>query len=195
MAYISLTMKTLIIHPKDITTNFLKPIYAPIKDKTVITGGVSRSELRELIKSHHRVVMLGHGTPMGLLSVGQFEGRFFVIDDSFSDLLSEIEDNIYIWCHASEFMTNNHLNGFGSGMFISELEEANYYDFGDVDWDIIDESNNRFSSIVGKYINEPIEILYGNLISNYGSLASENPIARFNLERLYYNTVMSFVEI
>jgi hypothetical protein len=51
-------MSTLIIHPEDPTTDFLKPIYAPIKNKTIITSGVSKSKLRELIKSHHRVIML-----------------------------------------------------------------------------------------------------------------------------------------
>jgi len=195
MAYISLTMKTLIIHPKDITTDFLKPIYAPIKNKTVITGGVTKTELKELIKSHQRVIMLGHGTPMGLLSVGQFEDRLFVVDDSFSDLLSEKKDNIFIWCHASNYMRYNHLCGFGTGMFISEIGEAQYFGFNNVDWNIIEESNNKFSSIVGKYIDKPLDILYDNLIIEYGSLVRENPIARYNLERLYINTVKSFVEI
>ena len=188
-------MNTLIIHPADTTTDFLKPIYTSIKNKTVITGGVSKFELRELIKSHHRVIMLGHGTPMGLLSVGQFKDGFFVIDDSLSDLLSIKENNIYIWCHARDFMLYNQLNGFGTGMFISEVEEAHYFDFGDVGWNVIKESNYRFSSIVGKYINEPLETLYDKLIIEYGSLARENPIAQFNLERLLINKVKSFVEI
>jgi hypothetical protein len=33
-------MKTLIIHPTDPTTEFLKGIYNDLSDKTVITGGV-----------------------------------------------------------------------------------------------------------------------------------------------------------
>jgi len=82
-------------------------------------------------------------------------------------------------------MLRNQLFGFGSGMFISEVEEAFYYDFWDVPQNLIDESNNRFASITSRYINEPLEVLYDNLITEYGSLASENPIARFNLERLY----------
>lgn len=180
-------MKTLVIHPKDPSTDFLKPIYAPIKDKTVVTGGVSKSKLRELIKSHHRVIMLGHGTPFGLLSVGQFDDCSYVIDESLIQLLSEKMDNIYIWCHASDFMMNNRLCGFGSGMFISEVEEAFCYDFGYATQNLIDESNNCFSSILSRYINHPINVLYENVIHEYGKLVETNPIAQFNLERLYFS--------
>jgi hypothetical protein len=70
--YIVLTMSVLIIHPQDESTAFLKIIYATILNKTVITGGVTKSELRELIRNHDRIFMLGDGTPNGLLSVGQF---------------------------------------------------------------------------------------------------------------------------
>ncbi|WP_340111006.1 hypothetical protein [Maribellus mangrovi] len=139
--------------------------------------------------------MLGHGTPMGLLSVGQFDDRSFVIDDSFSDLLSEKEDNIYMWCHAREFMLYNHLCGLGTGMFISALEEAHYFDFGDVNWEFIKESNERFASTVGQYTDETLEILFDHLTIEYGLLATKNPIARFNLERLYLNISKSFVDI
>ena len=62
----------LIVHPKEPTTQFLSLIYAPLQNKTVIDGGVTKSELRELIEIHDRVIMLGHGSPNGLLSVGQF---------------------------------------------------------------------------------------------------------------------------
>ena len=189
IAYISSDMKTLIIHPNDTTTDFLNPIYAPILDKTVVRGGVTKGELLALIESHHRVIMLGHGSPRGLLSVGEFpDAGLYIIDDSFSDLLSEKENNIYIWCHASAFMSCNQLYGFGSGMFISEIEEAIYFDFGDVDWDVINESNNRFSEIVGKHINQPLDVLYENVIYEYGQLAETNPIAEFNLNRLFLKT-------
>jgi|GEM_PF-6234508 len=39
------SIKTLVIHPKDPTTDFLKPIYSNIIDKTVITGGVTKKRL------------------------------------------------------------------------------------------------------------------------------------------------------
>jgi hypothetical protein len=187
-ALILAIMSTLVVHPKDTTTDFLKPIYAPIKDKTVITGGITKIELRELIKSHHRVIMLGHGTPNGLMAVGQFYTTdFYIIDESMVDLLSKKKENIYIWCHASDFMLMNQLFGFGSGMFISEVEEAFYYDFWDVPQNLINESNNQFASITSQYINYPLNDLYENVIHEYGKLAKTNPIAQFNLEKLYFS--------
>ena len=64
--------KVLVIHPDDPTTRFLEPIYAKIPDKTVITGGKTKEEICELIRSHDRILMMGHGGEDGLLAVGQF---------------------------------------------------------------------------------------------------------------------------
>lgn len=180
-------MSTLIIHPKDTTTTFLEPIYASIKEKTLVTGGTTKNELRKLIKNHKRIIMLGHGTPMGLLSIGQFNDDFYVIDDSFADLLSEKENNICIWCHASEFMSFNKLCGFGSGMFISEIEEAIYCNICGIHQNLVDESNNCFASIMSKFINHPLDVLYENVIQAYGKLADTNPIVVYNLSRLFLN--------
>jgi hypothetical protein len=65
-------MSALIIHPQDPSTDFLKPIYASIQDKTVLTGCIDKNQLRILIEKHDRVIMLGHSSPLGLLSVGQY---------------------------------------------------------------------------------------------------------------------------
>lgn len=180
-------MSNLIIHPRDNSTTFLCEIYINIPNKTIITGGVTKNELRELIKSHDRVIMLGHGSPWGLMSVGKFKyGGNYIVDLTMVELLSVKKDNIYIWCNADKFVLNNGLNGFFSGMFISEVEEAFYYNIWDIEWETIDESNNKFSEIVSRYINEPLAILYKNVIREYAILSETNPIARFNLERLYF---------
>jgi len=63
----------LVIHPKDDSTQFLDIVYNPIPNKTIITGGVTKKEVNDLIETHDRVVMCGHGSPFGLFSVGQFE--------------------------------------------------------------------------------------------------------------------------
>lgn len=81
--YISPIMKTLVIHPEDPTTTFLSPIYANLRNKTVVRGGITKSDLRELIDYHDRVLMLGHGSPFGLLNPGQFpDAGLYIIDDS-----------------------------------------------------------------------------------------------------------------
>jgi hypothetical protein len=78
-------------------------------------------------------------------------------------------------------------------MFISELEEANYYDLWDLEQNRIDESNHGFAEIVSRYINEPLKILYQNVIQDYGLLSHTNPIAQFNMERLYISRDMKVI--
>jgi len=183
-------MSTLIVHPKDPSTNFLKPIYAPIHDKTVINGGIGKNDLRKLIKNHDRIIMLGNGSSYGLLSVGQFPKiGDYVIDWSMVELLSTKTDNIYIWCYADQFVKSNQLMGFFSGMFISEVGEAFSWGFYVSDRSMIEESNKSFASIVSQYINESLRQLYQNVIQDYGLLAQTNQIAKFNLERLYLNEI------
>jgi hypothetical protein len=65
-------MKTLIIHPKDITTRFICGIYDPIPDKTFINSGITKDQLRKKIDEHDRILMMGHGSPSGLFGVGRF---------------------------------------------------------------------------------------------------------------------------
>ncbi len=178
-------MKTLIIHPKDPTTTFLSRIYANLKDKTVIKGGVSKSEIRDLIEVHDRVLLLGHGSPYGLLSRGQFfEAGLYIVDVSMLSGLKEKSNCMFIWCYADQFVQNHGLSGFCTGMFISENGEADYWGFKDIDQGLIKQSNQRFASIVSNYIDEPIEFLYDKLLMEYEFLAKTNPIARFNLQRL-----------
>jgi hypothetical protein len=183
-------MRTLIVHPQDKSTDFLKSIYAQISNKTVINGGIGKNELRELIRSHDRVIMLGHGSPWGLLSVGQFPPKVgsYIIDYSYCDLLSTKKENIFIWCYADLFVKRNGLEGFYSGMFLSESIEAFSFGFYVSNRNLIDESNECFASSVSKYINEPICVLYQKVLQEYKVLAETNPIAKFNLERLYLNS-------
>jgi len=179
-------MKTLIIHPKDPTTTFLSRIYARLKDKTIIKGGVSKSKIRDLIEVHDRVLLLGHGSPYGLLSQGQFfEAGLYIVDVSMLSALKEKSNCMFIWCHADQFVQRNGLAGLCTGMFISELGEAHYLGFEDIDKNLIDQSNERFSWIISQYINQPIEILYQKLLNEYGLLARTNIIAGFNHERLF----------
>ncbi|MBN2829827.1 MAG: hypothetical protein JXR56_05865 [Candidatus Cloacimonetes bacterium] len=179
-------MKTLIIHPKDPSTDFLSPIYAPIMTKTVVKGGITKSGLHRFIETHDRVIMLGHGAPFGLLNPGQFpDAGLFIIDGSMTELLTTKSNCIFIWCHADQFLTRYGLSGLCSGMFISEMGESDMYGFDNIDIAMINQSNETFSFIMSKYINEPIDVLYQSLLKEYEVVARSNPIARFNIERLY----------
>jgi len=178
-------MKTLIVHPADPTTTFLSSIYARLRDKTLVKGGITKSDLRELINSHDRIIMLGHGSPHGLLSVGQFpQAGFYIIDESLVSVLRNKSDSIFIWCYADQFVKKHGLSGLCSGMFVSEMDEWYIYGPGDVDQYIIDQSNEKFVYVVSKYIKEPPGILYKRIINEYGTLTKTNPVVRYNVERL-----------
>lgn len=178
-------MTTLIVHPKDHSTDFLKPIYAPIKDKTVVWGGISKTHLMKLIADHERIIMLGHGSPRGLLSIGQFYmAGNYIIDWTMAELLSQKTDNIYIFCHADKFMQSYELKGFCSGMFISEVSEALYWGFKYCTQKVIEESNVIFAEIVSRNINKPFDELWEHVLQEYAILGKTNPIAKFNLDRL-----------
>jgi len=179
-------MKTLIVHPRDRTTSFLDIVYNPIEDKTVITGGITKKELHKLIKEHDRVMMMGHGSPSGLFSIGQFKNAGgFIIDYTTVELLKEKTDNVFIWCNADRFVNTHKLKGFYSGMFISEIGEASYCGLPGTPQDIVDESNYGFCNIISKYINQNTDVIYENVKKEYGVIAEENSVALYNNLRLY----------
>lgn len=179
-------MKTLVIHPKDSSTTFLDIVYTPIENKTVIDGGVSKDELIELIRSHDRIMMMGHGSPGGLFSVGQFPGvHGYIIDENMVPFLKQKDNNVFIWCNADQFVNRYQLKGFYSGMFISEVGEAYYCGLPGTTQDIVDESNYGFCNIIAKYINEDTELIHENVVSEYGLIAETNPVALYNNLRLY----------
>jgi hypothetical protein len=179
-------MKTLIVHPKDDSTTFLDIVYAPIENKTVVTGGISKTELIKLIEEHDRVMMMGHGSPGGLFNIGRFTGSgAYVIDSTIVPYLIEKKDNVFIWCNADRFVDFWGLEGFYSGMFISETGEATYCGLPGTKQEVVDESNYGFCNIIAKYINEKTDVIYENVKKEYGVIAESNPVALYNHNRLY----------
>jgi hypothetical protein len=182
--------KTLIIHPKDPSTTFLDIVYKDVPNQTLITGGVTKSELNELIESHDRVLMMGHGSPSGLFAVGQFlldtaPYSGYIIDQTTVPLLEKKEGNVFIWCNADRFVDTYKLKGFYTGMFISEVGEAIYCGLPGTQQEEVDESNYGFCEIISKYINEDTENIHENVTKEYGVIADENPVALYNHNRLY----------
>lgn len=169
-------MKTLIIHPKDQTTDFLKVIH---KDYTVFDfdGNIS---IEEAIESHDKIIMLGHGYPDGLFDT--YQGSF-VIDESLTQLLKD-KICVGIWCYAAEFLLSNCLKGLCTGMFISEMEEAIWESVECTEEDI-QQSNELFANLIAKI--EPL--------SNRGEIRKhldemycipENNVIEYNRNRIYF---------
>lgn len=70
-------------------------------------------------------------------------------------------------------------------MFLSELDEAHYYKLWEATQRMIDVSNIAFTNLLAEVIDEPLGLMYYLLKRDYGKLAMENPVVRFNHERLF----------
>jgi hypothetical protein len=186
-------MKTLVIHPQDSSTDFLIPIYMNLKsfpdfdDVTIIRGGMSIEEIDQEIIKHDRIMMMGHGSPGGLFSVGRFRGSFGYIIDKHTVPLLENKECIFIWCNADKFVEANNLKGLYSGMFISEISEANYCGLPDTPQDIVTESNDYFAKELGSVSEKSLDEMYQHIKYTYGILAEGNAVAEYNHNRLYLN--------
>jgi hypothetical protein len=174
-------MNTLIIHPSDKTTDFLRPIYQDIKQKTVLKAG-PRQLVDRQIERHDRIIMLGHGSPSGLFSVGRFDGAY-VIDRNSVPLLKE-KECIFIWCNADRFVEAHDLKGLYSGMFVSEVAEAAMCGFL-TNQRTVNESNNFFAFWLGRAIDNSLQNIYEEVVPKYQMLAEDNEVASYNQKRIY----------
>ena len=103
-------MITLVIHPDDRSTDFLKPIYKNVNNLLLVTKQATHKDIITLIKTSDRVIMLGHGAPRGLFGIN-FD-RNFVIDYTCVEALSKKKDSaMYIWCNADKFVERYNLSG------------------------------------------------------------------------------------
>lgn len=167
-------MKTLVIHPKDSTTDFLMEIYAR-KNWKVVNTNLPQDKLKELIIAHDRIVMLGHGCDAGLIGFNSF-----IINISFANVLKD-KECVCIWCNSDLFVLELDLKGFYTGMIISEMSETEAYNI-DATFDQINESNILFSTSIEKSIDFANSV---NLVKEIYKNKT-NPVIKFNRERLYY---------
>ena len=183
-------MKTLVLHPDDRSTDFLKPIYANIKRKTVIVKDTSRDVLLALIRSHDMIIMLGHGSSSGLFNVSGIGKGVMVIGESIVEELRG-KQLIAIWCNCDKFIERHDLNALYSGMFISEVSEARYCGVQG-DQAMVDESNSMFAVLLGNMLSETsmdLEKTFDMVLESYEELGEVNTVAKYNSDRFYYSKV------
>lgn len=141
-------MRTLVIHPDDRSTDFLKEIYSHKKRWTVINDfEISEKEFIEALNNHDRIIMMGHGSPWGLLGI-----NIRMAKENITQILKNKTNNVYIWCNANEYVRLFGLKGFATGMVISEWVEARYFRMYPEDREI-EESNILFSKAMKKIID------------------------------------------
>jgi hypothetical protein len=177
-------MTTLIIHPDDRSTDFLRPIYRNIKHKTVITGSITRDGLHALIRAHDRIIGLGHGSPSGLFNMSMSGFGSFILGAQEVEVLRG-KELVSIWCHANQFMEHHKLKGIYSGMFISEVSEARYYGLNEVTQDDVDESNDAFARMLGEEMLNTNDLtwIWRRVNRRYTELAKWNLVAEYNSGR------------
>lgn len=183
---------TLVIHPDDRSTDFLRSIYDGLSGVTLVTGGRTGSELKQMMRAHDRVFMFGHGSSWGLLSMGKFPAPFLVVDKTYAHFLKEKEGtgSLCIWCYASTFTAEHGLDLIATGMFISELGECNLLK-NKVSDDQIDASNAGFCSILADGIHLPQAALVEKIRVEYGRLAEGNSVAAFNHAQMFGGVLQS----
>ena len=182
-------MRTLVIHPDDRSTDFLRPIYQNIKGATLFTQDKSEGEVREAIEEHDQILMMGHGSGAGLFNVSRLGIGGMAIDSSHVNLLKD-KRCIFIWCNADRFVKRYSLKGLYTGMFISEVIEAAYCGLKEQDQQTIDQSNDFFASLLSGLLGEGLadyKLVFEEVKEAYGKLAAVNEVASYNHQRWYIN--------
>jgi hypothetical protein len=170
-------MKTFVLHPDDRSTDFLKEIYRG-KAWTVCTRWeFSKNYFMAMIECHDRIIMMGHGSPHGLLGFG-----YLFMNPDIIKLL-QTKQCICIWCNADKYVIPNNLKGFYTGMFISEVSEARYFGIN-VSQDTINRSNDLFAFEMRLCLDhdDPKDICEEVKSTYVGS----TEVYKFNNDRLYY---------
>lgn len=174
-------MKVLVIHPDDRSTDFLDVIYKDHINWTVIRTGVgyglTKKKLKSLIIEHDVIMMLGHGTEQGLMR-SDFTA---VIDSSYVYLLRE-KLTVGIWCNADQFYKKYELTGLGTGMIISEYQEANLFCVN-ADYSAIDKSNHAFARAIKD--NLDLSNIQKSVIGAKRDYVVINEVTQFNNENIY----------
>lgn len=176
--------KVLVIHPADPTTDMLKVIYQDKKNWTVITDPLTpNSEIVRAIHDHDKIILLGHGSPSGLVAfTGDVEKKNchrFIVESKHVYLLRERE-LVGIWCHADQFFNRYKLKGLFTGMIISEYDEALENGIDDFKLHQITESNDLFAGVMRMIIRKKNDLSY---VERYK--AEGNPIVEFNRTQIY----------
>lgn len=177
---------TLVIHPKDASTDFLTRIYKDKDWTSIRSWPQDPASLKRFINCYDRIIMMGHGTPSGLLNVGSFYGdepnQFYVIDNYFADLL-QTKETVSIWCHSDQFARQYKLPGFHTGMIISEVSEAQYV-LGKTPLNAEEtlDNMNLFADVVGKHIDNPNLLEMQKLIREQYN--RDDPVSAFNRDNI-----------
>ena len=130
------------------------------------------------------LIMCGHGTTHGLLHLNLDSGQYIIHENNAH--LIHATHVIGCWCWAAEFADQNHLHGFFTGMFISNLQEAEQYNVHTDEFSI-----QRFVSFFTMRMNHTLHRVHDTSFSWLNeSFAPTTPLLndleRFNIKGFRY---------
>lgn len=174
----------IVLHSTDPSTAFLKVVYEWDRDAKVFTSHRQHDEYIEAIRNapmDEMIVFLGHGTSIGLFDTSESIGDY-MIDDNDAWVLKGRQNVIGIWCFASDYARYNKLQGFYTGMFISEMKEARMCSVKATEEDI-DAMNTGFASQIGEFLRQGMTV--SEMEINLQPPATDNKsLVDFNYSRL-----------
>lgn len=168
----------LVIHPDDRSTDMLKAVYEGKGYDVINDGCISQEDLVKAIEEHDTIIMLGHGTPYGLLAVDEKLGFIgYLIDDRHAELL-KTKKTYSMWCHSDMYFRRHGMKGFHSGMIISEEVEAWMYGInGYSDRDIAESMMPLMYAMHDTLEMEDLDEMKRIILERY---SSDDPVTSFN---------------
>lgn len=177
---------TLVIHPRDLTTDCLSVIYEGRDWDVIRDYNTTHEEIRQAIESHDRIIMLGHGSPFGLLAGADTKFGFvrfdhYIVDDKHAAALRG-KETISIWCHSNEYFKRHKLTGLHTGMIISEVgEEWAVLRKAPLDEEEMNANMELFCEAFRKYIDLPPLEMKGRVLEEY---VGDDDVTQFNRGRI-----------
>lgn len=180
----------IVIHPKDKTTSMLSILYKGL-EHTFIDQSYSKKEICHILNHvpcHERILLLGHGSDMGLFS------RKDDSSDAFDRLIVYHPHTYYLrkhgcnivgmWCNANLFAEKEKLHGLFTGMIVTEMSEALLYDIN-TSQEELDRENIKLAERLRLLLDENVPL--SDIPSRILALDDiHSPLTDFNYRNFHY---------
>lgn len=179
----------IVIHPQDRTTQMLSILYRDCPDVRLVDQSWSKHEINHLLHAalpREQIMLLGHGGDKGLFSRPDSENAGFdrIIVGHQQAYYLRPHCLIGVFCHANLFAENEHLHGLFTGMFISEMHEAEEYGIVTSQQEL-DQENDLFMKRLRALLDEKVR--FSEIPGRMKLLdQSHTPLTEFNYHSLFY---------
>lgn len=178
---------TLVIHCEDTSTEMLCQIYEGKNWDVLRDGNIDKEELHELLKTHDKIICLGHGSPSGLFNR---QGWGYTIGNEEAEYLKN-KKLFIIWCYASIFANHHNLHGFITGNMPSDSGEAAAAGFR-VSRQYMDDNITYWSKCCANHVEQALSGDYEgaakNIVKDYLAVyGDENKWTKDEISITHYN--------